>query len=124
MSLPLPLPANLPHAGAYDTKFQQVYASRNPAPKARLLDRILPVRLKAVEKRAAAVQACQDALEAVADLYTKGQADLASLMACMGHWGRQRRAFLADVCQYNQDIADYVLTVVDPAPSARSLFRC
>jgi hypothetical protein len=119
--LSLPLPADLPHAGPYDTKFQQVYATRTPAPKAYLIDRVLPVRFEAIERRGAAVRAYEGALEVVTDLYAKGQADLPGLLTCLAECGRQRRAFMADVCQYNQDIADYVLTVVGPSTSAQEL---
>lgn len=120
-ALPLPLPADLPLVGSYLTGFENVYASRNLPPRVRLIDRVLPVRLEAIEKRTAAVQAAGDALDAVAEAYASGQADLWSFLACLADCGRQRQALLAEVCQYNQDIAEYALTVLGASVSARDL---
>lgn len=120
-SLPLPLPADLPHVGPYDTGFDKIYAVRSLPPKARLIDRTLPMWLEAIEKRTAAVQAAEDAFEAVAELYGKGQGDLGGLLACLAECGQQRRALLGEVCRYNQDIADYALTAAGPTVTAREL---
>ena len=48
MSLPaaasLPLPADPPHVGLYNTYFREIFASAAPPPRVRLLDRLLPLR--------------------------------------------------------------------------------
>jgi len=120
-SLPMPLPADLPHVGPYETRFDRLSASRSLPPRARLIDRTLPLRIEAIEKRAAAVQAAEDALEAVAELYGKGQGDLWTLLACLADCRHQRRALLTEACQYNEEIADYALTAAGSAVTAQEL---
>jgi hypothetical protein len=117
----MPLPADLPHVGPYETRFDRLSASRSLPPRARLIDRTLPLRIEAIEKRAAAVQAAEDALEAVAELYGKGQGDLWTLLACLADCRHQRRALLTEACQYNEDIADYALTAAGSAVTAQEL---
>lgn len=116
-----PLPADLPHVGAYRTGFDEVFALRGVLPRARLLHRILPVRRQAIEARAAAVQAAEDAFQAVAEAYAARRADLAAVLAAADHWTSQRQAFVAAVCQYNHDIADYALAVAGPVVPSQSL---
>lgn len=116
-----PLPADLPHVGAYRTGFDEVFALRGVLPRARLLHRILPVRRQTIEARAAAVQAAGDALQAVAEAYAARRADLPAVLAAADHWTSQRQAFVAAVCQYNHDIADYALAVAGPVVPSQSL---
>ncbi len=116
-----PLPADSPHVGAYRTGFDEVFALRGVQPRARLIHRILPLRRQAIEARAAAVQAADDALQAAAEAYTAGRVDLAAVLAAVDHWTNQRKALVAAVCQYNHDIADYVLAVAGPLIPSQSL---
>ncbi len=116
-----PLPADAPHVGAYRTGFDEVYAMRGVVPRARLIHRILPVRRQEIEARAAAVQAADDALLALADAYAAGRTDFPAVLAALEHWTSQRQAFLSAVCQYNHDIADYALAVAGPVIPSQSL---
>lgn len=122
LSVPTPpLPADPPHVGAYRTGFDEVYAMRGVVPRARLIHRLLPVRRQAIEARAAAVQAADDALLALAEAYAAGRADFPAVLAALEHWTSQRQAFLSAVCQYNHDIADYALAVAGPVIPSHSL---
>lgn len=121
LSPALPLSADSPHVGAYRTGFDEVFALRGVLPRARLLHRLLPLRRQAIEARAAAVQAAQDALEALIEAYGAGRADLAAVLAAVDHWTSQRQAFMAAVSQYNHDIADYALAVAGPVIPSQSL---
>ena len=116
-----PLPADSPHVGGYRTGFDEVYAMRGVAPRARMLHRMLPLRRQTIEARAAAVQAAEDALQAVAEAYAAGRVDLAAVRAAVDQWAGQRQAFMAAVCQYNHDIADYALAVTGPVVASQSL---
>ena len=40
---PLPLPADRPHIGTYQTKFDLLFANRQPPVRTRMIDRTLPV---------------------------------------------------------------------------------
>jgi hypothetical protein len=108
---PLPLTADLPHAGAYRTFFQERYARTAP-PRGHLIDRTLPLLHRAIELRAAAVQSAADSAEAATEALHAGQIDLASVAESIAELSRQRRAFTAAVRDYNLDIAEYALAVV------------
>ena len=118
LNLPLPLPADVPHAGPYRTRFDELYAARSVPPRARLIDRSLPVRREAIDRRVQAVTAAEYAMEAAVSGYALGEADLVTVRDTIAELARQRRALVAAVAQYNHDIVEYVLMVVDPPPSA------
>ncbi|MFH1921138.1 MAG: hypothetical protein ABIP48_14815 [Planctomycetota bacterium] len=120
-SEPLPLPVDLPHVGTYRTYFNEVFSQRNPPARARLMDRNLPIHRRVIDVRASAVTAAQGALEATVDAYRVGNVDLADVLASLRRLGEQYRALLADVCNYNHDIADYALAVKGPQSDERVL---
>ena len=111
---PLPLPADQPLVGPYRTLFAELFAGKTAPQRARMLDQTLPLRNRAVESHAAALLAAEDALDAAIELQTGGQERLAGVIAALDAFVRQQRAFLAAVCRYNHDIADYALVVVSP----------
>ena len=111
---PLPLPADQPLVGPYRTLFAELFAGKNAPQRARVLDQTLPLRNRAVESHAAALLAAEDALDAAIELQASGQGRLAGVIAALDAQIRQQRAFLAAVCRYNHDIADYALAVVSP----------
>lgn len=117
----LPLPADLPHAGPYRTLFDEVFAKQNAPAIARLIHRTLPLRRQGLEARAAAAQAAEYAWEGALDAYRDGAVDLASLLACWTQLVDQRMALAVDVCQYNHQIADYVLAVAGSHVGSREL---
>ena len=118
---PLPLPADLPHVGTYRTYFDEVFSKRNPPEPARLIHRKLPIRRQAIEVRTSAVQAAQDALEAAFDAYRSGTTDLESVLWSLRRLGRQYRALMTSVCNYNHEIVDYALAVAGPQNDRRVL---
>lgn len=122
-NLPPPLPADLPHVGPYRTGFQEHYAALGVPSRLRLTDRVLPLRREAIEARATACQAAEDALEGVKDLYASGQMDFSSYLACLAERGQQYRALLSQACQYNHEIAEYALTVVSSPLSAEAVVQ-
>lgn len=118
---PLPLPFDVPHLGSYRTYFDVLFATRPPPPRLRLIDRTLPLRKKAVEARAEAVQAAQDGLEAVDDAYQVGETTADVVAARVNDVARQRQAFLAAVRDYNNDIAEYAISVAAASASPTEL---
>ena len=111
---PLPLPADQPLVGPYRTLFAELFAGKKAPQRARMLDQTLPLRNRAVESHAAALVAAEDALDAAIELQAGGQGRLAGVIAALDAQIQQQRAFLAAVCRYNHDIADYALVVVSP----------
>ncbi len=118
---PLPLPADRPHVGPYRTNFQELFAGRTPPEPAPLTERILPIRRKAIDDQAAAVQAAEDAVVAAADELGSGRTDATAWIAASEELLRQQRAFIQSVCDYNRNIAEYGLAVVGPAMSPQAL---
>lgn len=111
VSEPLPLASDVPHAGAYRTYFQERYARVAP-PRSHLIDRSLPLLHRSIELRSAAALSAADRADAEAEAYHAGQLDLLSAIDGIGELGRERRAFVAAVRDYNLDIAEYALGVV------------
>lgn len=114
MSLPsnslMPLAIDIPHTGAYDTRISLVYSGRTPPPRAILIDRMIPVRRKSIEEHSLAIIESLDAVDASADEYAKGTADLTTLILAFERLWKERKAFTGAVREYNQDIAEYALT--------------
>ena len=111
LGAPLPLPADRPHVGPYHTYFKEMFATR-PAPgRARRIDSALPLRSKAIDAHALAMQAADEALAAASDARTAGRGSLAALLTVLDAVRQEQNAMLASVCRYNHDIADYALTV-------------
>ena len=117
----LPLPADTPFVGEYETHFEDGFALQNPPARARLIDRNLPIRGEMIELRASALLATEDSLQAAAEAYHYGKANLPDVLGAVREVGRQYRALLEAVCQYNHDIAEYALAVAGPQNDKRVL---
>ncbi len=122
----LPWPADRPLTEAYRTRLNEMFAGQKVPDRARLLDQTLPLRQQAVESHAAAVLAAEESLDAALELYAgragvtgraggvslRDQGSLARVLHAMDAQVQQQQAFVAAVCRYNNDIADYALMVV------------
>jgi hypothetical protein len=111
LSAGAPLPADLPHAGPYRTNFNEASASPSAPARNRLIHRTLPLRRQGIDLRATAVQAAEDALEAAIDGYRESSGELAVVLSCLARAVEERTAFVSEVCRYNDEIADYALSV-------------
>jgi len=118
---PLPLPADRPHVGPYVTHFDELFSRRSAPPAARLIDRTLPIRRRAIDSRASAVLAAADALSASAEAYRQGGSELSAVLICARQHLRQQQALIQSVCLYNHDIAEYVFGAVPPGTNAHGL---
>ena len=116
-----PLPADRPHVGTYHTYFAQLFGA-GPAPdRTRLIDPALPLRAAAIDAHAVAIQASEDALAAAVEAQAGGQGPLAPVLASLDKHRRQQEQFMASVCRYNHDIADYALTVAGPLTTSEDV---
>ncbi len=120
---PLPLPADRPHVGAYRTHFDRLFSPRTAPALAVRIDRTLPLRRQAIEHRAGAVRAAEEAKQAASNAFQEDQTELADLLQCMQRCRKQRQALIATVCRYNHDIAAYALLVAPPGTPAKGLVR-
>jgi hypothetical protein len=117
----LPLPADRPHVGAYHTYFNELFGGGSAPGRTRLIDRAMPLRQAAIAAHTVALQASEDALAAALEARATGQNTLPPLLNRLDERRRQQQEFMASVCRYNHDIADYALTVAGPASSSESL---
>ena len=116
-----PLAANLPHAGPYRTVFDQIASRPSIPPAAGLLNRTLPDNYQAIQRRLAALHEADNALAAATEVYQAGQGDLPGLLRCHDAFVSQQRIFIANVCDYNHRIADYVLSVLQRPTTIQAL---
>ena len=119
----LPLPVDCPHVGPYQTRIAELFPLGAAPVRTRLIDRTLPIRCQAIEGRASAVRAAEEAFSETINTYGPDRADLAAILACAEECLRQRRAFIADICRYNDDIAEYALAVAGPGILGKDLVR-
>ena len=116
-----PWAVDRPHVGAYDLKFDQLFAGKSVPPRLRLIHRTLPIGRRAIDKYGEAVVAAIDALDATEEEYRQGAADYQTLAAWLDRLTTERRAFLQSVQRYNDDIAEYAFTVAPPEADAKLL---
>jgi hypothetical protein len=117
----LPVPADRPLVGPYNTYFTQIFhAGRAPDPEHRLLDKVLPLRHDAVELEAASVQAAADATEASRETAPHTLDQVSAATSAIDAMIERQLAFIESVRRYNDDIARYALPLAtyDMSPGA------
>jgi hypothetical protein len=107
----LPLTIDRPHVGDYRTYYETIFGSRAPPPRIRLIHRTLPVRRKAIDAHAEAIVAASDAVDASGEQFRASGQGLSTFMGSIDLLKRERRAFVAEVRDYNLDIAEYAFAV-------------
>jgi hypothetical protein len=110
----LPWPADVPHVAPYRTQFTTIFANRQAPLGVQQIHHRLPGKLTLIEKRLAAMSAAENAVDALSVAYQSGRAQLVPVIGSIERLDRSRREFLASVVDYNQQIADYALSVVGP----------
>jgi hypothetical protein len=107
-------PGDPPLVGPYHTYFAQLFGNRQPPGHTLQIERSLPLRLKAINDRTAAVSSALTAIHTAEEAHAKGEADMRTVLACHDDLYRQRRALLDEVLRYNLEIGDYASTVAAP----------
>jgi hypothetical protein len=110
---PLPWPVDRPLAGAYQTHFDQIFATRTATGRVRAIARTLPARHEALESRVAAVRAAADAMARAEADHAKGKRPIEAVIAAHAALVGQQREFLQATKAYNLDIAEYAMAVAD-----------
>ena len=113
----LPLPADRPHVGQYITRFRELFAVRPAPAAARRLDRTLPIRFQSLEAQVQAIAAAEDACEAL----RASSNPLSEQIAALDLVRRLQCEWIAAVCRYNCDIAEYAVTVVPAGTNGSEL---
>lgn len=116
-----PLASDRPHVGDYNTHYNSIFSSRVPPPRIRLIHRTLSVRRKAIDSHAEAIVAALDALESTGEEFRDRGQGLATVLATFEQLKHERRAFVADVRAYNQEIAEYAFAVAPAEATGATL---
>lgn len=112
-SEPLPWPVDRPLAGPYQTHFDAIFTNRVVTGRVRAIARTLPARHDAVEARAAAVRAAENAMAMAEADHAKGKRPIEAVVAAHAAVVAQQREFLQAVKVYNLEIAEYAMAVAD-----------
>ncbi|MBN2292276.1 MAG: hypothetical protein JXM70_07620 [Pirellulales bacterium] len=106
----LPLPDDLPHVGAYRTRFAEIFAAKSAPPRLVLIDRALPIHFKSIEARAQAIAAADNSLQVAMADHAAGQGNIDGIIARLTQFNRQYAALVESVCTYNHEIAEYAVS--------------
>ncbi len=103
----LPLPSDLPHCGAYETRFEEIFSDGTPAPPAaQRLDKLLTLDYQNLQNQSDGVIAAWKDLQSVSERRLP-QSDGAELLQSHELMALRRREFVRAVRNYNQQIARY-----------------
>jgi hypothetical protein len=108
------LPSDRPLVGPYRTYYETIFANRSPTGRTWEINAALPIQLKVISDRAAAVRSAMDAVHFAEEAHARGEADMRTVIACHEDLHRQRRDFLNAVLNYNLDIGEYAVAVAAP----------
>ncbi|MCH5377431.1 MAG: hypothetical protein JJ992_26010 [Planctomycetes bacterium] len=107
----LPLPADLPFVGIYETQFETFRSRGVVSEQLAQINATLPLMHDLLERQADAVYATDAAVRELQQGYHAGQVSFHELLDGFEQLRRHRREFLASVLEYNESIADYALDV-------------
>lgn len=116
-----PLASDRPHVGDYNTHYESLFGSRVPPARLRLIHRTMPVRRRAIDAHGEAIVAALDALEVTGEELRQQGEGMATVLASLDQLRQQRRAFIEDVRQYNQEIAEYAFAVAPATANGDTL---
>ena len=100
-----PTPARMPRGSTNCTSGERL------PPRVRQIHGTLPALRQAIQARSQAVFEATEAFETAQRGVAGGSIRVEDWLARLNHVGQQRQALLAVVRAYNDDIADYALTV-------------
>lgn len=99
------LPADLPHCGAYETRYAQLFASRGSS-EARELHELLPLRYAELQKAADAVLRAEKWVQQI-DGRSGPNSDRTAVLRSLELLALNRRAFVQIARDYNRRISRY-----------------
>lgn len=110
---PLPWTVDRPLATPYQTQFDTIFAARPATGRVRAINRALPGKHEALEQRAAAVAAAEEAFRMTEADHAKGRQPIEAVAAGQSMLVTQQREFCKAIKAYNCDIAEYGMAVAD-----------
>lgn len=114
----LPLPIDLPLVDEYVTHFGTIGQGSMNYPRLAHIDRVLPKKLAVIQAQADAASRCGSAARQAIQSFNQNQVSLGNALEAIRMSRESRLEFLANVNGYNQQIAEYALSV---APFGQSV---
>jgi hypothetical protein len=102
----LPIPSDLPHAGRYETRYDEIFSGR-PDRVALQLHELLPVTYSRLRAQASGVASANQELQALSQRGISSEF-AAQQLASYELLALRRREFLSTLRDYNLQIADYI----------------
>jgi len=107
--------------GVYRTQIDKMFTGQRAPRKLQQIDRALPLQLDLISRRAEAIAACETQLADSGEAYVQGAANLGQVFSAMKDLTEEREKFLDTILDYNENIADYSLSVARPGVPATTL---
>lgn len=114
----LPLSVDVPLVGTYNTQFEANYPNPATAPRRlQAINKTIDNRRDTVNSRGIAIDRIFKAWQAAIGLFQQNPNEQNAQVVALAYeqLTRARRGFLASIREYNSDIAEYALTVLDPS---------
>ncbi|MBP89198.1 MAG: hypothetical protein CMJ64_21195 [Planctomycetaceae bacterium] len=108
----LPVPADMPFVGVYRTQIENLYGRDQAPRRLQEIDRALPHELDIISRRAESIAAFERLVTELSEAYETGAASLGQVLQATEELSEERTKFLDVVLSYNENIADYSLSVV------------
>ncbi|MCA9231358.1 MAG: hypothetical protein KDA57_11940 [Planctomycetales bacterium] len=102
----LPLPSDLPHCGAYDTRYEEIFGGRLPSTEAQQLHELLPLEQQNLRQLTVEVAEAEQWLHFVSERRDP-QTDGSGLLKAYELLSLRQRAFVQALRSYNSNITRY-----------------
>ncbi|MDX1963007.1 MAG: hypothetical protein SFX18_07630 [Pirellulales bacterium] len=123
----LPLAVDVPLVGTYRTRIDEIFSDRRPPARLQSIASTIDLKRDTINFRAFAIKMNWNAFDQILKEYQDRKGDAQFVVLAYEQLVKQRRAFLAAVRDYNGDITDYTMNVIDtritPEDLAQRLVR-
>ncbi len=113
----LPLAVDVPLVGTYNTQFEANYPDGRAPKRLQAINKTIDLRRDTVNTRGIAIDRTFAAWQAAIQLFKQNPSDQNAQVVALAfeQLTRHRRSFLGSIREYNSDIAEYALTVLNPS---------
>lgn len=111
----MPIALDVPLIGTYFTRIDEIFPDRKPPGRLAAIAATVDLRRDTINSRAYAIDSTTKAFDAALNEYVRRQAEAQFVVLAFEQLVRHRRAFLGAVRDYNFDVAEYTLNVIDGA---------
>jgi len=113
----LPLAVDVPLVGTYNTQFEANYPDGRAPKRLQAINKTIDLRRDTVNTRGIAIDRTFTAWQAAIQLFKQNPNEQNAQVVALAYeqLTRHRRSFLGSIREYNTDIAEYALSVLNPS---------